>query len=616
MIFSRPLLSYSYALTTSLVMRTTQAFVSQHLRTASSTMMLANPVTSRGTMGAPGAFAATMSSSTRLYSSTATAPATAASTLQELSRITVTPNKGSLVRIKHSSTSTKTDMVFSLFLPGGPKFRGQTTPALFWLSGLTCDDTNFSTKAGAFAAADREGIALVIPDTSPRGEGVANDEAYDLGQGAGFYVDATQEPWSEHFNMYSYIQDELPALLLEKYNIGGDVKSISGHSMGGHGALSLAFKEPEAWTSVSAFAPIANPTNCPWGEKAYTAYLGSVEAGKEYDATELLKARGSPFEKFDDILVDQGLADQFLEEQLKPESLEEVAAAVGQKLTLRRHEGYDHSYYFMAALIDDHITFHAKRLRAKAGEKYAAVEVPPEFAETAGKPIQCKAMVARAPKEPLAYETITVDAPKAGEVRVKVIANALCHTDIYTLDGYDPEGLFPCILGHEAGCIVESVGPGVTSVAPGDHVIPCYTPQCCEPDCIFCQSPKTNLCPSIRSTQGQGVMPDGTSRFKGEDGKDIYHFMGCSTMSEYTVLAEISCAKIAKEAPLEKACLFGCGISTGLGAVWNTCDVETDATVAVFGLGAVVRILLKPWRRSVLHVLFSHVYDCCSFYQC
>lgn len=206
---------------------------------------------------------------------------------------------------------------------------------------------------------------------------------------------------------------------------------------------------------------------------------------------------------------------------------------------------------------------------------------------TLGKHITCKAMVARAAKQPLSLETITVAPPQAFEVRVKVNCNALCHTDIYTLDGYDPEGLFPCILGHEAGCVVESVGEGVNSVKVGDHVIPCYTPMCCEAECIFCQSPKTNLCPKIRSSQGKGVMPDGTPRFTDEEGNPIYHFMGCSTMSEYTVLAEISCAKIRKEAPLHKACLFGCGVSTGLGAVWNTCKVEVNSSVAVFGLGAV-----------------------------
>lgn len=205
---------------------------------------------------------------------------------------------------------------------------------------------------------------------------------------------------------------------------------------------------------------------------------------------------------------------------------------------------------------------------------------------TAGFPIICKAAVAWAPNEPLKTEEITVAPPKAGEVRLKIIANALCHTDIYTLSGQDAEGKFPCILGHEAGGIVESVGPGVTSVAPGDHVIPCYTPECRESACIFCQSPKTNLCPKIRSTQGQGLMPDGTSRFSIGD-KVVYHFMGCSTFSEYTVVSEISCAKIDSSAPLHKICLFGCGVSTGLGAVWKTCNVEDGSSVAVFGLGAV-----------------------------
>jgi S-(hydroxymethyl)glutathione dehydrogenase/alcohol dehydrogenase len=183
---------------------------------------------------------------------------------------------------------------------------------------------------------------------------------------------------------------------------------------------------------------------------------------------------------------------------------------------------------------------------------------------------------------------IVVAPPRAGEVRMKVICNALCHTDIYTLSGQDPEGLFPSILGHEAGCIVESVGEGVMSVKAGDHVVPGYTPQCKGSDCIFCMSPKTNLCPKIRSTQGAGVMPDGTSRFTlKEDGTTLYHFMGCSTFAEYTVLAEISCAKVDPECDFEKACLFGCGISTGLGAVWNNTKVEYGSTVAVFGLGAV-----------------------------
>jgi len=202
------------------------------------------------------------------------------------------------------------------------------------------------------------------------------------------------------------------------------------------------------------------------------------------------------------------------------------------------------------------------------------------------KPIQCKAAVAWAPNQPLKVEIITVDPPKAGEVRLKIFANALCHTDMYTWSGQDAEGVFPCILGHEAGGIVESVGPGVTSVRRGDKVIPCYTPECRKSTCIFCQSPKTNLCPDIRATQGKGVMPDGTTRFS-INGQRIFHFMGCSTFSEYTVVSEISCAKINQNAPLDKICLFGCGVSTGLGAVWKTCNVESGTTVAVFGLGAV-----------------------------
>lgn len=209
-----------------------------------------------------------------------------------------------------------------------------------------------------------------------------------------------------------------------------------------------------------------------------------------------------------------------------------------------------------------------------------------EFAATQGKPLQCKAAVAWAPNDPLKVEVITVDPPRAFEVRLKVVANALCHTDLYTLSGQDSEGKFPCILGHEAGCIVESIGEGVTTVAVGDKVIPCYTPECRQASCIFCASPKTNLCPQIRGTQGQGLMPDGTSRFS-IDGKVIYHFMGCSTFSEYTVVAEISCAKINPQSPLHKICLFGCGVSTGLGAAWKTCNVEAGSTVAIFGLGAV-----------------------------
>merc|ERR1711962_1266245 len=208
-----------------------------------------------------------------------------------------------------------------------------------------------------------------------------------------------------------------------------------------------------------------------------------------------------------------------------------------------------------------------------------------EFAQTQGKVITCKAAVAWEAKKPLDVTDIQVAPPKAGEVRVKIIANALCHTDIYTLDGHDPEGLFPSVLGHEATGIVESVGEGVTSVKVGDAIIPCYTPECKSHECIFCASPKTNLCPTIRATQGKGVMPDGTTTIS-KDGKDIFHFMGCSTFAEYAVISEISAAKIHPGADLKKMCLLGCGVSTGWGAVFNTCKMEPRSTVVVFGLGA------------------------------
>lgn len=206
------------------------------------------------------------------------------------------------------------------------------------------------------------------------------------------------------------------------------------------------------------------------------------------------------------------------------------------------------------------------------------------MSSTAGKVISCRAAVAWEPKKPLSVETIEVAPPKAGEVRLKVVASGVCHTDAYTLDGHDAEGVFPVILGHEGAGIVESVGEGVTKFKEGDHVIPLYIPQCFE--CKFCKSPKTNLCPKIRATQGKGLLPDGTSRFTCK-GKEIFHFMGTSTFSEYTVVAEISLCKIDESAPLDKVCLLGCGIPTGYGAALNTAKVEPGSSCAIWGLGAV-----------------------------
>lgn len=221
------------------------------------------------------------------------------------------------------------------------------------------------------------------------------------------------------------------------------------------------------------------------------------------------------------------------------------------------------------------------------------------------EPILCKAAVAYAPKQPMKIENVWVAAPKKGEIRLKVISNALCHTDVYTLDGHDPEGAFPCILGHEATGIVESVGEGVTKFKVGDVVIPCYTPQCQERSCIFCQHPNTNLCPKIRSTQGKGVMPDGTSRFTTESGEMIYHFMGCSTFSEYTVIAEISAAKINPQADLNKVCMIGCGVSTGWGAVMNNTNVKPGKSVAVWGLGAVGLSVIQAAKIRGARIIYA-----------
>jgi S-(hydroxymethyl)glutathione dehydrogenase/alcohol dehydrogenase len=219
--------------------------------------------------------------------------------------------------------------------------------------------------------------------------------------------------------------------------------------MGGHGALTIALKDPTNWVSVSAFSPICNPTRVPWGEKAFKAYLGSVEAGQAHDATCILTERGTPTE-FDDILIDQGTDDEFLMKQLTTDVFFNASKKVGQKVTINMRKGFDHSYHFIAAFIEDHVKYHGRRLRAKLGTMRATYSTY-DFSSTQGKPIMCKAMVARQAREPLVEEIITVDPPKAGEVRVKVIANALCHTDIYTLDGQDPEGLFvsyPCTMHH------------------------------------------------------------------------------------------------------------------------------------------------------------------------
>ena len=260
---------------------------------------------------------------------------------------------------RHASAETGTTMRFSVFLP--PAAERGPVPVVWWLSGLTCTEENFTVKAGGQRAAAELGLMLVAPDTSPRGEGVPDDPAgaYDLGLGAGFYVDATRPPWSGTYRMRSYMERELPALVGERFPADLQRQAISGHSMGGHGALTIALRDPGRFRSVSAFAPIVAPARVPWGRKAFTAYLGDDErAWREHDAVALIEAGA----RLSDLLVDQGEADPFLAEQLRPELLEAACAAAGQPLTLRRQAGYDHSYYFIATFIEDHLRWHAQRL--------------------------------------------------------------------------------------------------------------------------------------------------------------------------------------------------------------------------------------------------------------
>ena len=267
---------------------------------------------------------------------------------------------GYLNRYAHDSKTCRCEMTFSVYLP--PQAATAKVPALYWLSGLTCTDDNARTKAGAQRYAAEHGIAIVFPDTSPRGEQVGDEpERYDLGQGAGFYLNATQSPWSDHYQMYDYVVDELPALVEQNLALLPGVKSVSGHSMGGHGALICALKNPGSFRSVSAFAPITNPVDCGWGQGCFSLYLGENKADWEaYDATCLVK-NGA---KVPDILIDQGDADEFLHEgQLLPQIFEAACREQGQSCTLRMQSGYDHSYHFISTFIADHIEYHARYLK-------------------------------------------------------------------------------------------------------------------------------------------------------------------------------------------------------------------------------------------------------------
>ena len=261
---------------------------------------------------------------------------------------------------EHASEATGTTMRFGVYTP--PQAKTAPVPVLIYLAGLTCNEETFAIKAGAQRLAAEHGLMLVTPDTSPRATGVEGaDAAWDFGTGAGFYLDATEAPWSRHWRMGSYVTHELRALVLEHFEARDDAIGLFGHSMGGHGALTLALKNPGLFQSVSAFAPIAAPMQCPWGVKAFTGYLGDDRAAwARHDATELVKAGA----RVPPLLIDQGLADKFLAEQLHPDLFEAACAAAGQPLTLRRHAGYDHGYFFIASFMADHLAHHARQLHA------------------------------------------------------------------------------------------------------------------------------------------------------------------------------------------------------------------------------------------------------------
>lgn len=260
---------------------------------------------------------------------------------------------------RHASEATGTEMAFAVFVPEHAP--GAKLPVLWYLSGLTCTHANVMEKGEYRAASAEHGIVFVAPDTSPRGEHVPNDEAYDFGQGAGFYVDATQEPWAASFRMRSYIEQELPTLLAAEFPVDLDRQGITGHSMGGHGALTISLRNPGRFRSTSAFAPIVSPINCPWGEKALGGYLGDDRAAwREYDAVALIEDGA----RLPELLVDQGTADTFLDGQLKPHLLDEACRKADIPATIRLHEGYDHSYFFISTFMAGHVAWHAERLKA------------------------------------------------------------------------------------------------------------------------------------------------------------------------------------------------------------------------------------------------------------
>ncbi|CAL1172499.1 unnamed protein product [Cladocopium goreaui] len=555
--------------------------------------------------------------------------------------------KGTLYRFEHiSPVLGDCTMKLSTFVPSGKgKF-----PGVIWLSGLTGTDESLAQRASsALEVAQELQLILIMPDTSPRGEGVPDEDpkAFDFGVGASFYVNATTQKYKKHYQMLDYITQELPSMVAAKLPLLQHRLGIMGHSMGGHGALVAALRYPELYRSVSAFSPIVHPTESPWGQKAFSLYLGEdPESWRQYDTLELLKQYKGPPKR---LLVDQGLADPFLSEQLKPGLLKALCDEKGLALTLRNQQDYDHSYYFISSFIQDHLQYHASFLtgvlrwcpdadhplapsvysvdpqieldgdanvteatempgkeesqpfdsddhpdQRPQGDAMDAVSSSEETHPTqssqlvlnsSSKEIECLAAVCFE-EAALELMKIQVAPPGPGELRIRITAVAPSPLDVA---GQKERSGGPRILGVEAAGVVEDVGEGVEDFRPGDHVIPCCHASCGR--CSACRRGDTNFCESIQRFTSRGVMKDdamnSTSSTRFSYGStEIFHFHGVSTFSEYTVVHAESVAKIRKDAPLEKVCLLGGGVAAALGMVWQVAGPSPGAVGAIFGLNA------------------------------
>eukprot|EP00435_Cladocopium_sp_Y103_P027808 s2194_g6.t2 len=564
--------------------------------------------------------------------------------------------KGTLYRFEHiSPVLGDCTMKLSTFVPSGKgKF-----PGVIWLSGLTGTDESLAQRAScALEAAQELQLILIMPDTSPRGEGVPDEDpkAFDFGVGASFYVNATTQKYKKHYQMLDYITQELPSMVAAKLPLLQHRLGIMGHDMGGHGALVAALRYPELYRSVSAFSPIVHPTESPWGQKAFSLYLGEdPETWHQYDTLELLKQYKGPPKR---LLVDQGLADPFLSEQLKPGLLKALCDEKGLALTLRNQQGYDHSYYFISSFIEDHLQYHASFLTGvlrwcpdadhplapsvysvdpqsesdgdadvsettempgkeessqlvdsddhhaerPQGDADSAVSSseethPTESSDqlvlnTSSKEIECLAAVCF---EEAALELVKIQVapPGPGELRIRIMAVAPSPLDVA---GQKERSGGPRILGVEAAGVVEDVGEGVEDFQPGDH------------DTNFYESYE-----SIQRFTSRGVMKDATSSTSSTSSTrfsygstDIFHFHGVSAFSEYTVVHAESVAKIRKDAPLEKVCLLGGGVAAALGMVWQVAGPSPGAVGAIFGLNAeglaVARALQMAKARKIIAV--------------